>query len=71
MQHFHMVCGTSTGGLISLGYLTGKSLEDAENMYLTLGSKIFTYHFGQYTKYAMSIFGSESDYYVLDKLQKV
>lgn len=38
---FDMVCGTSTGGIISLGLLTGLSIKDMISMWGTISGKIF------------------------------
>ncbi|OAV43964.1 CBASS cGAMP-activated phospholipase [Lewinella sp. 4G2] len=38
---FDMVCGTSTGGLIALGLITGMSAKDLRKFYFDRGAKIF------------------------------
>ncbi|HWY37114.1 MAG TPA: patatin-like phospholipase family protein, partial [Bacteroidia bacterium] len=40
-DHFDMICGTSTGGLIALGLASGKSAQELADLYFEKGSKIF------------------------------
>lgn len=40
-DHFDMICGTSTGGLIALGLSVGKSAEELVTFYTEKGPKIF------------------------------
>lgn len=40
-DHFDMICGTSTGGLIAIGLANGMSAKSLEDLYMTKGSIIF------------------------------
>ena len=40
-DHFDMICGTSTGGLIAIGLANGMSAQSLVDLYMTKGSKIF------------------------------
>lgn len=40
-QHFDMICGTSTGGIIALGLAAGVSANDIANLYVVKGKEIF------------------------------
>ena len=40
-DHFDMICGTSTGGLIAIGLANGMSAKDLVDLYTENGSKIF------------------------------
>ncbi|MGZ4041644.1 MAG: CBASS cGAMP-activated phospholipase [Bacteroidia bacterium] len=40
-DHFDMICGTSTGGLIALGLASGKTAQSLADMYYNDGNKIF------------------------------
>ena len=40
-DHFDMICGTSTGGLIAIGLANGMSAKSLVDLYLTKGSLIF------------------------------
>lgn len=40
-DHFDMICGTSTGGLIALGLSSGKSAQSLADLYFEKGNKIF------------------------------
>lgn len=40
-NHFDMICGTSTGGLIALGLASGKSAQELSDLYFDKGSTIF------------------------------
>lgn len=40
-DHFDMICGTSTGGLIAIGLANGMSAKDLVDLYTVNGSKIF------------------------------
>lgn len=40
-DHFDLLCGTSTGGLIALALAAGKSADEIVEFYLTWGPKIF------------------------------
>ncbi|PIX11189.1 MAG: phospholipase, partial [Flavobacteriaceae bacterium CG_4_8_14_3_um_filter_31_8] len=40
-DHFDMICGTSTGGLIAIGLANGMSAKDLVDLYIANGSKIF------------------------------
>lgn len=48
---FHLICGTSTGGLIALALSIGKSAKDIVDFYHQFGPKIFPYK----NKYTFSI----------------
>ncbi len=37
LNKFDMVCGTSAGGIIALGILAGKKLEDAKSIFKAVG----------------------------------
>ena len=41
VEHFDLICGTSTGGLIALGLAMGYSAEEIADFYKAHGSKIF------------------------------
>lgn len=41
-DHFDMICGTSTGGLIAIGLANGMSAQSLVDLYMTKGSKIFS-----------------------------
>ncbi|QHS63526.1 CBASS cGAMP-activated phospholipase [Chitinophaga agri] len=41
-DHFDMICGTSTGGLIALALSTGKPAQEIADMYFNRGREIFT-----------------------------
>lgn len=69
-DHFDMICGTSTGGLIALGLASGKSAQSLADLYFEKGNKIFaTSNFGplrylqskwQFTK-QLFLFGKHSN----------
>ncbi len=40
-DHFDMICGTSTGGLIAIGLANGMSAQSLVDLYVTKGSEIF------------------------------
>lgn len=40
-DHFDMICGTSTGGLIAIGLANGMSAQSLVDLYMNKGSKIF------------------------------
>ncbi len=40
-EHFDMICGTSTGGLIAIGLANGMSAKSLVDLYMTKGSLIF------------------------------
>lgn len=40
-DHFDMICGTSTGGLIAIGLANGMSAQSLVDLYINQGSKIF------------------------------
>ena len=40
-DHFDMICGTSTGGLIAIGLATGMSAQSLVDLYMSKGSVIF------------------------------
>lgn len=41
-DHFDMICGTSTGGLIALGLASGMSAQDLSDLYFERGKEIFS-----------------------------
>ena len=41
-EHFDLVCGTSTGGIIALGVAAGIPMKDVVQFYFDNGPKIFT-----------------------------
>lgn len=43
-DHFDMICGTSTGGLIALGLASGMSAQSLSDLYFEKGNKIFSTH---------------------------
>ena len=42
-EHFNMICGTSTGGIIALGLAAGISAQEIAEFYKTKGTRIFPY----------------------------
>ncbi|NHA32764.1 hypothetical protein AXF43_25230 [Bacillus paranthracis] len=42
-QHFDLLTGTSTGGIICLGLASGMSAEQIANLYIQEGNQIFGY----------------------------
>ncbi|MEK3954519.1 CBASS cGAMP-activated phospholipase [Psychrobacillus sp. FSL K6-1464] len=42
-NHFDLICGTSTGGIIALGIAAGIPAKDIVNFYISEGHKIFPY----------------------------
>ncbi len=40
-DHFHLLCGTSTGGIISLALAAGYSAQEIKNFYYEKGPNIF------------------------------
>lgn len=41
LDHFKMICGTSTGGLIALGIASGRRINEILDFYVNNGNKIF------------------------------
>ena len=41
-NHFDMICGTSTGGLIALGLASGKSAQELSDLYFVKGCEWLT-----------------------------
>jgi patatin-like phospholipase/acyl hydrolase len=57
-EHFDLICGTSTGGIIALGLAAGKSAEEIKEFYLKHGNEIFPSKnwFQRTSKFMKSIF---------------
>lgn len=70
-EQFDLICGTSTGGIIALGLLKGKTVSEMKQLYHDMGSKLFVYSFGSKTKYLFQSAFGEADYYGLDNLEKL
>ncbi len=51
-DHFDMICGTSTGGLIALALSKGISAQEIADMYFNEGSKIFPVSENKLIRYA-------------------
>lgn len=56
MDCFDMICGTSTGGIISLGLLTGMSIKEMINVWGNVSGRIFE---GNRTLFSGIVFGGK------------
>eukprot|EP01103_Thecamoeba_quadrilineata_P001065 TRINITY_DN10940_c0_g1_i1.p1 TRINITY_DN10940_c0_g1~~TRINITY_DN10940_c0_g1_i1.p1 ORF type:complete len:362 (+),score=16.49 TRINITY_DN10940_c0_g1_i1:63-1148(+) len=52
VDSFDLICGTSTGGILTTGLCLGRSVQDCHQLYMDLGAKVFqkTWPFGSSTK---------------------
>lgn len=66
-----MICGTSTGGIIALGFLKNFTIKEGRDLYYTLGKKIFEYRFGDYTKGIVKTVIGEGDWCRTEDLESV
>jgi predicted acylesterase/phospholipase RssA len=67
LDHFDMVCGTSTGGIIALGLAFGKKIEEIEKFYDELSSKIFPASIVNWGRY---LYSAGEHYYDAIPLEK-
>ncbi len=60
-EYFHLITGTSTGGIISLALASGKSIETVVDFYKNYGPKIFPSRnrITHFLRYAKTIFGNK------------
>jgi hypothetical protein len=70
-QLFDLVAGTSTGGILGAALATKKvDADGAERMYRTLGSRVFGYRFGDYTRGTIRTLRKEG-FYKGKRLKKI
>ncbi len=67
-NHFNLIAGTSTGGIIAAGLGTNYSAEDLLNLYLIEGPKIFQHTFRQKIR---SVYGLKGSKYPDKNIERV